>query len=63
MEDEMGKNKITLAIIAAVCGVYVISPDPLPFVIDDVIVGLIGAVNVLNLLKGSKDTIELHGEN
>lgn len=59
----MGKNKITLAIIAALCGMYVISPDPLPFAIDDIIVGLIGAVNVLNMVKGSKDTIEINGEN
>ncbi len=58
MEDKMGRNKITLAVIAAVCGMYVISPDPLPIGIDDVIVGLIGAINVLKMLSGSGDRIE-----
>ena len=55
----MERNKITLAVIALVCGMYVIGPDPLPIAIDDIIVGLIGAVNVLKLLTGSGDRLEL----
>lgn len=59
MEDDMGRNRTALAIIALVCGMYVISPDALPFAIDDIIMGLVGAANVLKMLKGSGDTIEL----
>ena len=42
---------------------YVIGPDPLPFAIDDIIVGLIGAANFLRMIKGTGDTIELPNEN
>lgn len=56
----MKSNKISLAIIALVCGIYVIGPDPLPIVIDDVIIGLIGAANVLRMLKSSDDNPRLH---
>ena len=55
----MGRNKITLAVIALVCGIYVIGPDPLPIGIDDIIMGLVGAVNALKLLTGSGDRLEL----
>ncbi len=63
MEDDMVKNKTALAVIALVCGMYVIGPDPLPFAIDDIIVGLIGAANFLRMIKGTGDTIELPNEN
>ena len=54
-------SKTSLAIIALVCGIYVLSPDPLPIVIDDVIVGLIGAANVLKMIRGSdKEKPRLH---
>ena len=58
----MGNNKIALAIVALICGVYVISPDPFPVVIDDVIVGLIGAANILKMLKSSDETPRLNGK-
>ena len=48
----MKANKTSLAIVALVCGIYVIGPDPFPIVIDDIIVGLIGAANFLKMLKG-----------
>ena len=51
----MKPNKTSLAIVALVCGLYVIWPDPLPIVIDDLIVGLIGAANVLKMFKGSNN--------
>ena len=63
MEDEMGKNKTALAIVALVCGMYVIGPDPLPFAIDDIIMGLVGAANILKMLRGTNDKLELPGEN
>lgn len=55
----MGRNRTALAIIALVCGMYVISPDPLPVALDDIIMGLIGAANILKMIKGSGDTLEL----
>ena len=61
MEDDMGRNKTALAIIALVCGMYVIGPDPLPLAIDDIIMGLIGAANILKMMKDSNDTLELPG--
>lgn len=51
----MKSNKISLAIVALVCGVYAFGPDPFPIVIDDIIVGLIGAANVLKLLHGGNN--------
>lgn len=59
----MGKNKTALAIVALVCGMYVIGPDPLPFAIDDIIMGLVGAANILKMLRGTNDKLELPGEN
>lgn len=57
----MKANKTSLAIVALVCGIYVIAPDPFPVAIDDIIVGLIGAANVLKLLRGSdNDNPQLH---
>lgn len=57
----MKANKTSLAIVALICGIYVIGPDPLPIVIDDVIVGLIGAANILKMLRGSNnDKPRLH---
>lgn len=56
----MKSSKITLAIIAIICGAYVISPDPLPIVLDDIIVGLIGAANILKMFKSSDETPRLH---
>ncbi len=55
----MGRNRTALAIIALVCGMYVIGPDPLPVAMDDIIMGLIGAANILKMIKGSGDTLEL----
>lgn len=56
----MKNNKIVLAIIALVCGVYVIGPDPLPVAIDDIIFGLIGAANFLKMMKNPGKTAVLH---
>lgn len=56
----MKSSKTTLAIIAIICGVYVVSPDPLPIVLDDLIVGLIGAANILKMFKSSDDNPRLH---
>ena len=50
----MKPNKASLAIIALICGIYVIGPDPFPILIDDIIVGLVGAANVLKLVSPSK---------
>lgn len=56
----MKDNKIFLAIIALVCGAYVIGPDPLPVAIDDIIIGLIGAANFLKMMKTQGKTPVLH---
>lgn len=47
-------SKASLGIIALVCGIYVVMPDPLPIVADDVIVGLLGAASVLKYVKEGK---------
>lgn len=56
----MKQRKTTLAIIAVICGIYVIGPDPFPVAIDDIIVGLIGAANFLKMFRGPDNTPKLH---
>ena len=56
----MKNNKIVLAIIALVCGAYVVGPDPLPVAIDDIIFGLISAANFLKMMKTPGKTAILH---
>lgn len=56
----MKNNKIVLAIVALVCGAYVIGPDPLPVAIDDIIFGLIGAANFLKMMKTPGKAAILH---
>ena len=56
----MKNNKIVLAIVALVCGAYVIGPDPLPVAIDDIIFGLIGAANFLKMMKTPRKAAILH---
>lgn len=56
----MKNNKIFLAIIALVCGAYVVGPDPMPVAIDDIIFGLISAANFLKILKTPGKTPVLH---
>ena len=46
-------SKVTLAIISLVCGLYVVSPDPIPLGVDDIIVGLMGAVSFFRMLKST----------
>ena len=46
-------SKVTLAVISLVCGLYVVSPDPIPLGVDDIIVGLIGAANFFRMLKST----------
>ena len=56
----MKNNKIVLAIVALVCGAYVIGPDPLPVAIDDIIFGLICAANFLKMMKTPGKAAILH---
>ena len=46
-------SKVTLAIISLVCGLYVVSPDPIPLGVDDIIIGLVGAANFFKMFKSS----------
>jgi len=44
------KNRITKLIVAIVLAAWAILPDPLPFVVDDVIAGIGSAATLLSLI-------------
>ncbi len=44
------KKRITLGIVALVLGAWAILPDPVPFVVDDVIAGIGGSIALLKLI-------------
>jgi len=45
------KNRLTMLIVALVCGAWVILPDALPIVIDDIVAALIGSAAILKFIK------------
>lgn len=47
------KNRLMMLIVALVCGAWVIFPDALPIVIDDVAAALIGSAAILKFIKTS----------
>ena len=44
------RNRVALRIVAAVLGAWVILPDPLPIVIDDIIAGIALGATLLKLI-------------
>ena len=44
------KNRVALGIVAVVLGAWVIFPDPLPIVIDDIIAGVAMGATLLKLI-------------
>lgn len=58
MNDKKKGLGVVLAILAALFGAYVISPDPLPIVVDDIgsLVAMIASIaGAVNAFKGKKN--------
>lgn len=45
------KSRIALLLVTVVCGLWVIFPDPVPLLIDDIAAAFIGAGSLLKLIK------------
>jgi hypothetical protein len=50
VEGHTMRNRVALGIVAAVLGAWVILPDPLPIVIDDIIAGIALGATLLKLI-------------
>ena len=53
----MNNSKLPHLIIGIICLLYVVSPDPIPLAVDDVLVGLLG---VRSFIKMKDDQPKLH---
>ncbi len=50
------KNRITLLIVAVILGAWCILPDPVPFVVDDIVAGLGSAASLIKLIHSCRLT-------
>lgn len=53
----MNNSKLPHLIIGIICLLYVVSPDPIPLAVDDILVGLLG---VRSFIKMKDDQPKLH---
>ena len=45
------KSRLSMILVALVCGAWAIFPDPFPFLIDDIIAAFLAVAAILKFIK------------